>query len=55
MQPTTYSDEVSLQMPPSLQTQVQQQTGIAPDAFKFSTNVTQRSFSLPSPHTASVA
>lgn len=52
MQPQSYS-----QIPSPIQTQqhIPQQAVIAPEAFKFSSNVTQRSFSLPSPQTASIS
>ncbi|XP_034241723.1 MLX-interacting protein [Thrips palmi] len=57
IQSQPYSNQVSPQLQPPLQTQqqVQQQTVISPEAFKFSTNVAQRSFSLPSTHTSSIA
>lgn len=56
MQPSTFSDEVSVQLATPIHTQrVQPQPVIPPDAFKFSTNITQRSFSLPSSQTPSIA
>lgn len=57
IQSQSYSNQVSPQLQSPLQTQqqAQQQTVIAPEAYKFSTNVAQRSFSLPSPHTSSIA